>query len=318
MFVRTSLPLSLLLTLALGACTGTPEDEPAMRDTYSRPALDEIGDDPPWALRGRYVLGTELEIDVRGGGELSVESTRPEVFAVRPSELEDTVNGSARAVGEAELVLYQNGDEVVRQGVRVAEPDRLRFRAAHFAPTALEVDRPHVVVGGSLDLVVDYFAGDEQLFGSGALVVPEDAPGFVSSLFPNQDWVALAPLEVGEHEVELAVAGATVGSVGFTAVDPIAIESIELVERPVSGDEDGQVVLLVVVGRDAEGRVVEGIRDAELLVDGVSEGRGGALIFTRRTERLEEGSLELGVEARWGGLSSRATVISDGAGPLRF
>ena len=139
MFVRTSLPLSLLLTLALGACTGTPEDEPAMRDTYSRPALDEIGDDPPWALRGRYVLGTELEIDVRGGGELSVESTRPEVFAVRPSELEDTVNGSARAVGEAELVLYQNGDEVVRQGVRVAEPDRLRFRAAHFAPTALEI-----------------------------------------------------------------------------------------------------------------------------------------------------------------------------------
>ena len=293
-----SLVLPLALALFAGCAFDAGETPPAVHDTYSRTGS--------WTPRGDYALGTALDFDLRGEGVLRLESTDPSVLSLTGTR------GVALGEGDAELVLFADEEEVLRHPVHVGAVERIQLRRAVLLPTTREVASPvRVIEGGEASVILDYYgAVDRRLFGVGDLALAEDAsPALrVDETIEKQDRIALAPTAPGAGSARIfgGPEGVFVGTLAFEAVPRDEVRDFTLEEQPVSGDDEGAIRLIVVLGRDAAGEPVEGIRDAELFLDGEPLGVGGAVAFTPSDARPP-----VPLEVVWGGRSRTLEVRAD-------
>lgn len=141
-------------------------------------------------------------------------------------------------------------------------------------------DEIRVLAGGSATFQVEWYEGDERLYGHGALSA--DAEGDIeveprrTFLFEDREWVTFTPRTVGTYDVTLRANGVAVRTVRIVAVGADVVDRVELYGMDESRARDGDRLAVLAQAYDAEGRSVFGVEYAWEL-DGVGQAGLGDL-----------------------------------------
>src|SRR4030095_9779737 len=95
----------------------------------------------------------------------------------------------------------------------------------------LDVPEIDVLEGGTVTLLVEYYRGEERLYGNGALVA-EGSSDITASpeqtfLFENREWLQLTPGHAGDHTVNMQAGASSLGTLTVHAVRTDSISSVE-------------------------------------------------------------------------------------------
>lgn len=214
-----------------------------------------------------YTLGVDPD-DLAGW---TLESNDGSVIRV-DSTSDGEADVTAVGPGTASMTLFDaDGHNVHDIGLDVRQADRAEL-AAH---GALIIDRPdlqddwseiHVLAGGSATFEVTWFAGDEQLFGNGALSAVAEGDIVVTPrqtfLFEDREWVTFSPGSPGTYDVQLLANGRLVRTVRVIAVTEDAVDHVELHGMDESQAHEGDLLTVLAQAYDAEGNTVFGVEYA--------------------------------------------------------
>ena len=222
----------------------------------------------------------------------------------------DVLVAKVTAIGTGPVVLevYDESDHYVRGvEVEVMQPDRAELRAA--GPLFIhdedrvssEVDAsPKVIADGTATFLVEWYAGDERLHGSGALSLYSDSPDVVdlwareSVLDEDRDWLTITTASVLADPAEISLVdlsanGQLVQTVEFSVVGDAEVAEVGLIGRSESGADDGDWLVVLAQAFDGNGESIWGVAfDWDL--DGVPEPGEGDL-FRYKFEKHRWSSL---------------------------
>jgi hypothetical protein len=246
------------------------------------------------ALHSPYVQGAAVTVhaDLHGWhsdtSRWRITSSRPEVFAVLSEEhslSSDSLHADcvARAEGTAVIQVWDgDGDLVHGAEIEVVRPDRVDLLAYGLLligrdDAQARVSEARILAGGDATFLVHYFRGSRPLHGNGVLAtVPSVnivATARQSYLFENQEWLTIGASAAGNGQVELRVAGATLGWLPV-----VAVPEAEIARIAVEGEDEGRAdadEILVAFGRsfDGLGRPIYGA-NYDWTLAGLSQGQG--------------------------------------------
>lgn len=266
-------------------------------------------------LHGPYAAGSNVDIyayDITEDNALdgwTMVSLDPDVLEVASVEIirDDIDDVDDRQVktdvlvahiettgpGTATLEVHNANDKFVRATeVVVMQPDRAVLRASgplfidrvDEVPTLVDA-APKMLANGTATFLVEWFAGEQELFGTGSLAVYSTHPQAQNfqtlevHLDEARDW---AQLEFGSPEdgdelanVEFYANGELVHSLELEVVQPEAISEVEIVGRSESGEAD-QLLAVLAQAFDQNGESIWGVSfDWDL--DGLGESGSGDL-----------------------------------------
>lgn len=220
-----------------------------------------------------YVQGTQVSLWILGAGNsadaahFKLKSGNESVFHI-DSQQGGSAQCSAVGAGTAAIQVLRDGEVVDTTEVIVKAPTRATLTPNGplivGAPFAQAVgSTTHVFAGGTSTYLVEYFAGDEQLFGNGVLV-PSASAGLVAKaettfLFENREWLQLTPAATGTQTVALSAGGVALGTLTVDTVDETAVTRVALVAQDSSGVHDGRPLAVLAQSFDAKFEPIFGI-----------------------------------------------------------
>jgi len=226
----------------------------------------------------------------------------------------------AQGPGVTDIVVYRTAEEITEWGraeVAVASPDSLKlfFAGPVLAGWAFDdseaVGKANVLIGGTGTFLARYFKGDVQLHGNGVLdagVVQGDVIASIEDtyLFEDRDWLQVTPKDGGTHEIDLSVAGQSIGSLlvnGFSEED---VEFIAIDAESEKYADNGDTLAVIAIGYTEDGEPVYGI-EYSWHADGYPEpGEGDMFMYQF------QGDAELELEATWDGHTDVVYIHSIG------
>jgi MYXO-CTERM domain-containing protein len=249
-------------------------------------------------LHGPYVAGSSLEIyayDTTEDNALdgwTMVSLDPDVLEVVSVEIirddlddedkrkveTDIIVAHVEATGPGTAILEvhnHNGKFVRATEVVVMQPDRAELRAAgplfigreDEVPSLVDAT-PKLLANGKATFLVEWFAGEQALHGTGSLAVVSDHPNaqnlwtLEEHLDEAREWaqIEFSSPEPGEElaNIELYANGELVHDLEFEIVQPDAIADVQIVGRDESGDE-GQLLAVLAQAFDATGESIWGV-----------------------------------------------------------
>jgi hypothetical protein len=229
---------------------------------------------PSDALHVPYVQGAQVSLWVRGTSDaadrarFTLKSADPSILRI---DAQSDANATCTAVGAGtvEVKIMRDGEEVYSTEIAVKVPTR-----AVLTPNGpLIVGQPspqpatsttNVLAGGTSTYLVEYFAGDEQLYGNGVLfptapdgVVAENKTSF---LFENREWLQITPSATGKQTVTLSGGGAAaLGTLTVNTVDETAVARVTIEAEDASGARDGTQLAVLAQSFDAKGDPIFGV-----------------------------------------------------------
>ncbi|PRP96457.1 hypothetical protein [Enhygromyxa salina] len=266
-------------------------------------------------LHGPYAAGSSFEIyayDISEDNALddwTIVSLDPSVLEVesieiRRDDIDDKDDKKAKTdilvahveatgAGTAILEVRNANDKFIRATeVVVMQPDRAVLRAAgplfinrpDEVPTLVD-ETPKILANGTATFLVEWFAGEQALFGTGSLAVYSSHPGAMNlqtrevHLDEARDWAQLqfeSP-EAGQElaNVEFYANGELVHSVDFEVVQPEVIAEVAIVGRDELGEPD-QLLAVLAQAFDDAGESIWGV-DFDWDLGGLSEFGSGDL-----------------------------------------
>lgn len=286
--------LALLLPGCLGGREVTVSDGMELR--LFQPAGDNLS--LPW------VEGTTVNFLVESGrGQdatgWTVRSTNPEVVVVtelEPGDVSVEAELLAFSSGLATLEVVDAAGELVKSvDVEVAAPDHLELHPAAFAygdvfDRPVQLDDLRVSVGGDAAFLVRYFAGEQEVFGNGVLLVEADealgARADQTFLAANRDWVHLAPTEAVTGDLRLFAGSLASATATVRAVGPEGLDRLGITDSP--DDEAATAEAFA-----ADGVQVWGV-DPAWRFDGHRLGEGDVVTYDRSKHHCEQAEVTLG------------------------
>ena len=252
-------------------------------------------------LNEPYVAGSSFTIytyDATEDNDLSgwrVESRNPEVLEIVDQWLDyDDIDESdkskkkadvivsrvfAGSEGTAILEVYDDRDDFVRAAeVTVLQPDNLQLRAAgplfvdreDVVPSLVDTT-PQLISGGKATFLVQWFKGEQRLYGSGSLGLASDSEAIAdlwareSLLDEDRDW---ATIEVANGiasdaeviaPIEFLANGEPVATLDFSLVGSDAVASIEVRGESEAKAKDGRLLVVLAQAFDADGESIWGV-----------------------------------------------------------
>jgi hypothetical protein len=224
-----------------------------------------------------YVAGATVTLSASDGdGEDDVNTlwtlatSNPAVLRI-DSQTEGRARCTALSAGVTSVAIIDEDGEVIHESdIEVANPDHV-IAYPHGPlivgyPDALPAPELDVLAGGTVTLLIEYYRGDQRLYGNGALSAVSSssmtAAPAQTFLFENREWLKLTPSQEGDHTVDLSAAGAVVGSFTVHAHGPDVVTSIEqLHDVDVDFDdvEKGDLITVLGMARTATGAPVYGV-----------------------------------------------------------
>lgn len=235
---------------------------------------------PSDSLHSPYVEGAKLTVFVRSTRSKenydgwTIESNRPQVFAVQPLVYSSTgswaaAHAEAMAPGVATLtVRARNGEILSQSDVEVKRPDRIALLAhglllVDTPESQAQIPEPRIVEKGMATFLVRYFSGVQQLSGNGALSVQAPA-GVVAAavptyIFENRDWLQIASTTVGPASLQLLVHNVPVMQQPIQIVPATDARSLQILGRDERRYVDGDSLVALAQAKDAQGRLLFGV-----------------------------------------------------------
>lgn len=297
--LRNTLPLPLaVLALIASGCAG-----PRLGDTIDFEFDFSPFTGPAHSLHSPYVAGADFDVYAIGVDDEEgwrITTSDPAMLHVDSGGLDgDAAAVTATGAGAVDLILTNDRDrEVHRAPVDVLAADRADL-IAH-GPLILErpelqpetTEEIQVLVGGSGTFLVEWFAGEEQLSGHGALSVETD-PGATAAprrtfLFEDREWLTVSALEAGRHEIRLMANGALVRTITVIGVDETAIDQVQIHGMDETGARDGDPLTAYAQAYAADGTPIYGV-EYEWDLDGAAQDGLGDLYryeFERGHDRM--------------------------------
>jgi len=243
-------------------------------------------DGPSDLLHSPYVAGADFGVwsihaDEDDEVGWTIGTSDPSVIRIREQVGDGYARVSADAPGDVDLmILDAEGQELHRTGVEVVQPDRAELvahgprivRRPELQPES--TDELQVLVGGSGTFLVEWYEGDDRLFGHGALSA-SSGPGVaveprLTHLFEDREWVTFTALEAGRHEVELMANGEVTRTITIVGVDEAAIDRVDLHGEDEGRASEGDQLVVYAQAYDDAGAPIYGV-EYEWDVDGVRE-----------------------------------------------
>jgi len=291
-FTLTTMFVSTFTLLAVCGCNTERIyfwDSVEFVDHYFTPRFAAVDHDA--LMHMPYVTGATLTIHVAGkedtdmsGWTVAVDD--PDVLRIDEWSLDDEDRHSldiavtASGAGDTLLrALDASGDLVASTPISVASPDRVEIRPYGLSlvddPDGVEdADAYALLVGGPTGFEVDWYRGDEFLFGTGALTLQADggvstaepadlgsliADVFVDMFFAEREEMTLTALEPGVHTVGLLCNGELVREIEVEGVEADEVDEILILAEPEHDARHGDLLHLVAQGYLADGEPVFGI-----------------------------------------------------------
>ncbi len=319
--VRMPVLLAILASLTV-ACGGSSEPRLTLDDDVSFELFNGKQD----TLQAPYVAGSELTLFVNSPDEQDFEgwtltSSDSEVFEIlEVTAYPEDLDAQARAAGpgEAEIRVWDAEGELMHSAeVSVALPDRVSVvpHAYHFVSHTKEFGEvvPKVLLDRPATFRVHYWADEVELSGNGVLEMQGTEGLFAvadqTHLDEDGEWLRIQPRELGEHELDIMVAGVLADTLRFEAMDPS-----DVVELGLSLDEteaeDGDTCYAVALGRDAEGSPIYGLDPSWALGTGDLSGHGDVVRYEFDGEHLRQLSLSYGEHEQQAWIHGRAASVS--------
>jgi hypothetical protein len=219
-----------------------------------------------------YVAGADFDLYTRFVDEddqvgWTLESDDASVLRIDSTENGDASVTATGAGTTTVRILDEEGELVYDTPVDV----RQATRAELLAHGAMIIGRPEmqeswdeirVLAGGSATFEVQWYDGDERLYGNGALTAVATGDILVEPrrtfLFEDREWVTFTPGSVGTYDVELRANGVAVRTVRVIAVAEDAVDSVSLHGMDESAAGEGDVLTVLAQAYDAEGRAIFG------------------------------------------------------------
>ncbi|KIG16039.1 hypothetical protein DB30_04911 [Enhygromyxa salina] len=249
-------------------------------------------------LHGPYAAGSTFEIyayDISEDNALddwTIVSLAPDVLEVHSVEVirddiddkddkdvdTDVLVAHVEATGPGTAILEvhnHNGKFIRATEVVVMQPDRAVLRAAgplfidrpEQVPTLVD-ETPKILANGTATFLVEWFAGERELFGTGSLAVYSSHPNAQTlqslevHLDEARDWAQLqfaSPADGDElANVELYANGELVHTLELEIVQPQAIDTVEIVGRDESGEPE-QLLAVLAQAFDQDGESIWGV-----------------------------------------------------------
>lgn len=308
-----SLPVTLSLALAgLTACG------PKIRMSDNIDTELDLGPSQRYddTLHGPYVAGASFDVyayDISEDNALdgwTMVSLDPDVLEVVSVEilrddLDDDDDKKAKTdiivahveatgPGTATLEVHNHNDKFIRDTqIVIMQPDRAELRAAgplfigneDLAPSLIDAT-PKLLANGRTTFLVEWFAGDQQLRGTGSLGLSSDHPN-AQTLWTLEDHLEeareWAQIEFGSPEDGLELAdvllyanGEPVRNLEIEIVQPDAIHHVEIIGRDESAGAEEELLAVLAQAFDSNGESIWGVSFGWDL-DGLSESGEGDL-----------------------------------------
>jgi len=272
--------IALVASLAM-ACAG-----PRLADGIDLELDLNPLDGPSDLLHSPYVAGADFGVwsihaDEEDEVGWTIGTSDPSVIRIREQVGDGHARASADAPGDVDLmILDAEGEEIHRTAVEVVQPDHAELiahgprivRRPELQPES--TGELQVLVGGSGTFLVEWYAGNDRLFGHGALTA-SSGPGVAveprqTHLFEDREWVTFTALEPGRHEVELLANGELTRTITIVAVEEAAIDHVELHGQNEGEAEQGEPLVVYAQAYDADGTPIYGV-EYQWDVDGARE-----------------------------------------------
>ena len=200
-----------------------------------------------------------------------LESSDPAVLA--PADELDPSSGEQTFVAVAPgtttiRVLDPGGDSVHEAEITVRAPTRAELypsglQVVHTGRGRVALERAQVLEGGSATFLLQYYDGDQRLYGNGVLDATSDgeiglAPA-TTYLFANREWLEITPSTLGVHTVALAADGVALGDFDVEVVPDSAVAEVELVGEVERDADDGDTLSVLAQAYDADGEPIYGV-----------------------------------------------------------
>ena len=330
--IMTRLLLAGMMSGAAMVFAGCPDDQVSFHDD-----IDRIFDfqpfhparRPPDGLHSPYVLGTEfrmyawrdhdkMELDGAWG-----ESLDPGVLVVSDRTSSDSVASFhcvAMGEGTADVFLYRSSDQERTWGratVEVARPASVDmvFAGPFFVDASRDEFRVDgavkILVGGTATFLVEYFdEAGRKLAGNNVLepmprgdqVIAWAAQTYMSE---NREWIQVSPKSPGTHEVDLTVAGHTVGRLVIEAVRAGELAFIELLSKDDHRAKEDETLAVLAVGYADTGEPIYGI-EFDWAMNGFRQSEAGDLYMYRFQPDTRSN-----LEATFGHVSQNVRIHAD-------
>lgn len=159
----------------------------------------------PWEVsgfRGRYLEGTEFPVELNNADpDRTYEVTSTDESVITLTQTATGIDAAAVGVGDAIIILFEDGVEVNRYDIHVAQADSLTLTLENEGLRGYTVDLEGAVTihqGGSADVHVRYFEGEERLYGFFAASVEGDIPAEVAPASTRGNAFRLSPTASGD------------------------------------------------------------------------------------------------------------------------
>ncbi len=221
-----------------------------------------------------YVQGTHVDISILGVDQKDAPHfvLTSDDNSVLTVDSMDTANAiahcTAHAPGTAGLHVLQDGSEVYADTVSVAAPTSARLSPAGplFVGEPMPFDAggtTEVLNGGTATYLVEYFRGDQQLFGNGVLsatgssgieTMPEK-----TFFLQVREWLQVTPTALGKQQVQLSADGIPLATLTVDSVDPSTVTTVGVESEDPSGANDGDWLVVLAQSFDAKGEPIFGV-----------------------------------------------------------
>ncbi len=321
------LTTSLLVLSCFTGCVVPGNERIYFTDTIDLDFDFDASSNPMEAMHQPYVLGASTTVGVHS--RRADDMTRWDVFSADGSILQiddrwvdddgSHVSLAVTAVGTGitELEVYDEfGTLVGTAPVEVRMPDR-----AVLSPHGpLIIDQEHlirdtdsfqVVRGGWATFLVEWFDGDRQLYGNGALDARSADPELLvdidrSYLFEDREWLQVRPGDDLDYRVDILCAGLVVDEIGIEGIDGKDIDRVRIYAESETHARQGDWLTLLAGAWDANARPVYGV-DFRWSVDGV-EGEDLGDLYRYEFDRNDAHM----VGAAWDDLEDQVVIHGDG------
>jgi MYXO-CTERM domain-containing protein len=284
--------VSIISLLSVAGCRTEPVyfwDSVQFTDHYFTPRFAAVNHDA--LMHQPYVAGSSLTIHVASYQDVdmtgwSVDVDDESVLRIDEWSLDeddaDSLAVSVTATGEGDTLLHavdDSGDVVASIDITVAQPDRVEIRP--YGPDLVgdpdgvnDVDGYTLLLDGATNFDVDWYRGDDFLYGTGALTL-EASEGLstieptsfgdligdllVDVLFAEREEMTLTALEPGAHTLTVRCNGETVREIEIEGVEADELDEIHILADSEAGADQGQHMHLVAQGYLAGGEPVFGI-----------------------------------------------------------
>lgn len=241
-----------------------------------------------------YVQGTKVSISVIGPDssempQFTLTSDDPSVLSIDAlDKTSATARCTAQGAGSTTIHVLRNGAEVDSSEVSVAAPTRAVLQPAGplfvGSPIALPATgTTQVLQGGTATYLVQYFAGDTQLFGNGVLAAQPsagiDAVPETTFFFQVREWLQVTPSDLGPPTIDLTADGVALGTLTVNSVADTAVTRVTVQSEDASGAKDGDTLIVLAQSFDAKSDPIFGVTYTWNLAGEEATGEGDLFEF---------------------------------------